>query len=356
MVERFVQEHDRLPEHGEERDIFERLYAARLDQIRKSPECLAVLGELDSLGLLEEVSERGVWDVNDDSSSDYGLLAKLGVRAEPQNEITELKHVKSRQEPDEIAKRKSCNDFENFQPLFESVQLDIDTGVRKTLKYQDNAEIKQGDLFIVEGQKAYVAETGDTFISNYGRKDCRLRVIFDNGTESDLLLRSLQKALNRDETSRRITDPDLGPLFSNVEAEEDTQSGYIYVLRSLSDHPFISENRSIIHKIGVTSGTVEKRISNAKRDPTFLLSNVEIVATYKLLNMSPAKLEKLLHRFFSSARLDLQIQDRFLHEVEPQEWFLVPFQIIDEAIQKLLDGSLTEYGYLPEESRIVKQV
>ena len=133
---------------------------------------------------------------------------------------------------EEIAQRNTCQDFVEFQPIFEKVQYELDVGKRQTLKYKDNAEIRKGDLFILEGQKVIVAEMGDQFINNYDRLDRRLRVVYANGTESDLLLRSLQRALNKDKASRRITEPGFGPLFSDNEEEGDLSTGYIYVLRA----------------------------------------------------------------------------------------------------------------------------
>ena len=218
---------------------------------------------------------------------------------------------------------------------------------------QDNGEVRKGDFFIVEGQKAYIADWGEPFISSYNKPDRRLRVIYDNGTESDLLLRSMQRALNRDAASRRVTDPTLGPLFSNQEEDDDQAVGGVYVLRSKSDNPFITENRKVIHKIGITKGSVKQRVANAAKDPTYLLADVEIVETYKISNLDLNRLEKLLHRFFDPARLDLQLKDRFGFDVEPREWFLVPLPIIEEAIRKLIDGTLPKYRYEPKEGRIV---
>lgn len=221
------------------------------------------------------------------------------------------------------------------------------SGERQTLKYQDNAQINQGDIFIINGQKALVVEMGEHFISDSGLPNCRLRVVYDNGTESDYLLRSLQRALNKDKTSRRITTPDLGslPLFSDTEASEDFSTGYIYVLRSKSEHPFIAENRSVIHKIGVTVGDVKSRIANAKKDPTYLLADVEIVATFKLANINRKGLEALLQKFFGSARLDLELQDRFGATVKPREWFLVPLEVIEEVIEKIKEGTIDQFRY-----------
>ena len=311
---------------------------------------------MDSHGLLGPADEVEASRVKEDIS-DTELLASLGVDVAPSSDITNLTHVRSREEinaAEEIAQRNPCRDFSEFKPLFEKAQSELESGERHTVKYQDNAEIRKGDLFILNGQKVYVANLGDSFINDYGRPDRRLRVIYDNGTESDLLLRSLQRALNKDEASRRITQPGFGPLFSDEEEEDDLPTGYIYVLRSKSEHPFVAQNRSVIHKIGVTGGNVKSRVTNAKKDPTYLLADVEIVATYKLSNVKRTRLEALLHKFFGTARLDLELKDRFGAGVEPREWFLVPFQVIEEAVERLKDGSIAEYRYDRETARIVR--
>ena len=144
------------------------------------------------------------------------------------------------------------------------------------------------------------------------------------GPESDLLLRSLQRALYKDDTGRRLTETDAGPLFSDEMHGDDQESGTIYVLRSQSNEPFVAEHRELIHKIGVTGGKVESRIANAKQDPTYLLAKVEVVATWKLSGINRSKLERLLHRIFAPAKLELVIKDRFGNPVKPREWFLVP--------------------------------
>ena len=356
-VERFVEEHGGMPEHGEDRDIFERLYAVRLDRLKKDSECRDVLKDIDVKRLLDVQDDMRATVVNEDEATDEELLEALGVSSGAADDITQLKHVRSSQEKmaaEDIAQRTPCHNFGIFKPLFEQVQQDLESGFRKTLKYQNNGEINKGDFFIVEGQKAYIADWGEQFISSYNKPDRRLRVIYDNGTENDLLLRSMQRALNRDELSRRVTDPTLGPLFSDQEEDDDQTVGYVYVLRSKSENSFVAENRQVIHKIGMTKGSVQQRVANASKDPTYLLAEVEIVETYKVSNLNLTKLEKLLHKFFDPARLDLQLKDRFGFDVEPREWFLVPLPIIEEAIQKLIDGTLPEYRYEPQEGRIVK--
>ena len=356
-IERFVEEHGRTPQHGEDRDIFERLYAVRLDRIRESAECREVLKDLDPRGLLGTAVDAGA-KAAEDESSDEELLASLGIKPAQQNELTNLVHVRARDEinaAEEVARRRPCKDFHLFKPIFEKVQRELEKGERQTSKFKEPTEIKKGDLFIIEGQKVLVAEFGDTFVSDYDRVNSRLRVIYDNGTESDLLLRSLQRGLYRDEASRRISPPGTGPLFSDFTEEDDLPSGSIYVLRSKSDHPFVAQNRSIMHKIGVTGGDVKARVANAKKDPTYLLAEVEVVATYKLANISRKKLEGLLHKFFGSARLDMELKDRFGSQVEPKEWFLVPLPVIDDVIEQIKKGTIAEFKYDPETARLVSR-
>lgn len=359
-IQKFVEEHGRLPEHGEDKDIFERLYAVRHEQIRKQEECRKLLKDMDYQNLLDG-DYKPATDIPDDID-DEELLAQLGVDENEENSITKLKHVKPRAEKkaaEEIANRTRCEDFDNFKPLFEAIKKDIDTGFRKTIRFRKDAgftktSLKEAQFIIVGGQIAYIAEIGETFKAPNGEEDARLRVIYTNGTESNILLRSLIRAMYKDETSRFITDSDSGPLFSGENGEDDQESGVIYVLRSLSDHPTIKENREIVHKIGVTGGAVEKRLTDAKNDPTFLMADVEIVATYKLANINRTKLENIIHRFFSAAKLDIEIMDRFGKPVKAREWFLVPVFIIDEMVEKIKDGTVSHYYYDPASAELKK--
>jgi len=354
-IERFVTTHGRLPQHGEHRDIFERLYAVRLDRLRESEECHAILRPLDSRGLF---AARGAANLTTEAElSDEELLASLGLKATAENDVTRLVHVRSRAEikaAEEIAQRTACEDFDTFKPIFDDVQRQLATGERQTVKYQDNAAVEQGHMFILDGQMLIVAEMGELFIGDHGRPDRRLRVVYDNATESDLLLRSLQRALNKDKASRRITEPDFGPLFSDITAADDSPTGFIYVLRSKSEHPFIAENRAVIHKIGVTGGEVKSRVGHARHDPTYLLADVEIVATFKLANINRTKLEALIQQFFGNAQLDLELQDRFGAPVRPREWFLVPLDVIEEVIEKIKAGTINQFRYEPKTASLTR--
>jgi hypothetical protein len=353
----FVKEHGRAPQHGEERDIFERLYAVRLDRLREQAEFHALLEPHDAFGLLSGKTE----DKPLEPQSDDELLAELGVDIAAPDSLTVLKHVKPRAEiqpAEEIAAREPCKDFEAFKPLFDQVQKEIETGVRKTRPFeanQEGAEIKPGEFFILGGQKTYVAEVGEEFLTEQGRKNARMRVIFDNGTEIRGLLRSFQRALYKDEAARWITTPSAGPLFDQSDAAEGDETGTIYVLRSKSNDPQIALHREILHKIGVTGGDVKQRIANAATDATYLLADVEIVATYTLRNINRTKLENLLHRFFSAARLDMEIRDRFGNPVKPREWFLVPLPVIDEVVKRIKDETIVDFAYDPASASLTRR-
>ena len=355
---RFHQTHGRAPRHGEDGDIFERLYAVRLDQIRKLPEAKALLAQLDTSGLLAEAAES-VADV--DALDEDALLAELGVTGHPvdEDDITVLRHVRSHVEKkaaEEIADRKPCKDFGHFRPLFEEAESGLKAGTWMTKPFGKDAGIDLGDFFVLGGQMAYVAEMRESGTTKDGRDNPRLRVIFSNQTESDLLLRSLSRSLYPDGNTpvgSRLVRIDVGPLFGNAAEPDDIESGSIYVLRSLSNHPFVAEHRDLIHKIGVTGGEVETRIANAGKDATYLLAGVNVVATYKLHNVNRTKLENIFHRLFSAAQLDLTIEDRFGNPVKPREWFLVPLHVIDEAVKRIRDGSITGVTYDPQTARLV---
>ncbi|MHC5231262.1 GIY-YIG nuclease family protein [Brucella sp. LJL56] len=359
-IQRFTDEHGRAPQHGEDRDIFERLYAVRLDRLRTLEGCRSLLAPLDRQGLLS-TAEDDATATPEEMDAD-ALMAELAGAAGA-SQITELRHVRSTAEKraaEEIANREPCSDFYRFKPLFEQVRIDLDTGVRTTRQFVKDAgflkaDITEGQFFILGGQIAYVAEVGEIFRAPNGQNDARLRVVYSNGTQSNLLLRSLQRALYKDEAGRRVTEPSAGPLFAGESDDEDIASGTIYVLRSKADHPLVAANRDVLHKIGVTGGDVARRIANAKLDPTFLMADVEIAATYTLYNINRARLENLIHRIFDSARLDIEIKDRFGNPVVPREWFLVPRFIVDDAVERIKDGTITDYIYDPAAARLVRQ-
>lgn len=357
-IQRFTDEHGRAPLHGEDRDIFERLYAVRLDRLRALADCRSLLAPLDRQGLLTG-AEDAVPAPAEELDTD-ALMAELAGAAGDAG-ITDLRHVRSAAEKraaEEIANREKCEDYEEFKPIIENAKAELKQGIRST-RVIDNSEnsltaIRPGAFFIVGGQFAYVASESEAFTTEYQRTDRRVRVIYDNATEATVLARSFQKSLYRDTTARRVSDPSAGPLFAGENDEGDLASGTIYVLRSKSDHPLVAANRDVLHKIGVTGGDVARRVANAKLDPTFLMADVEIVATYTLYNINRVKLENLIHRIFAPAQLDIEIKDRFGNPVVPREWFLVPRFVVDDAVERIKDGTITGYTYDPSAARLVQ--
>ncbi len=227
-IQQFVAQHGRAPQHGEDRDIFERLYAVRLDRLRDLDECRRLIEPLDHQGLLAR-DPAGPGSVPEDLNDDE-LLAQLGVETAGPADITNLRHVRSATEKraaEEIANRQTCEDFDRFRPLFAEVQDDISNGGRQTKRFERKSEITPGRFYILDGQKAYVAAMEEPFTNEQGKSDARLRVIFDNGTESNLLMRSFQRALQQDVAGRRIVEPSAGPLFADQTQDGDEASGVV---------------------------------------------------------------------------------------------------------------------------------
>lgn len=262
-----------------------------------------------------------------------------------------------RQNPDHRAEFVACPDFAQFEQLFEAMQSALDAGERVATLIESRAIIEplEGDFFIRGGLLAYIAEKTE-MSARGGSRDHRLRVIFSNGTESDPLMSSFRKSLNDDSTARVVQRSGLGPLDPEWDADRLALSGTIYVARSLSTDPAIAAERSILHKIGVTSQDVRRRVADARNDPTFLLAPVEVVATFELQNLARAKVENLLHRFFASARpAELSIVDRFGKKVRPQEWFYVLPEHVSQAATLLRSGELHLFRYDADQQKIVRR-
>jgi hypothetical protein len=353
-IQRFVEKHNRLPLPHEGGDIFERIYATRLKTIRHQEDCINLLSEYDHQGLLNDTFVQE--ETAEESLSDDELLEALGVSDLNEGDMTDLRYVKSRLEvraAEDIAQRKPCDDFEKFKSVFDVARKELNNGVRNTKLFRDDALISEGDLFILYGQMAYVAEKGEEFVHGKDKKDARLRVVYDNGTESNLLMRSLQRALNKDELGRRIEEQMPLPLFADKSEEGDFSSGRIYILKSKAENPEIKKYREVLHKIGGTGSDIKRRIANAPNDPTFLMAEVEIVDSYELYNINLTRFEKIIHKFFEPAKLDIQIIDRFGQPVIPKEWFLVPLFIIHEAVERIRNGTIEDYFYDVSKAQIM---
>lgn len=349
-LKNFVEQKDREP-NTEAINIHEAKLAARLKKLRSTPEALEALSPFDTGGLLGNSTES---NLDTELTLDDVFTSSLLV---DDDDIFNLKHVtvgtKTQTASADMATRKKCMDFDEFKPLFRRIQLDLDDGTLETSSIKGIAEIQKNQAFILSGLIAYVAEIGEKHERRKGHHNARMRVVYSNGMESNLLLRSFGAALYKDKSARAIVPKEAGPLFVNEESPL-YKSGIVYVLKSKSEDPSITKHRDYLHKIGVTTSDVKKRVANASKDATYLLANVEVVAEFTLYNMNLQATEKLLHTFFSEAQADIQIPDRFGNIVKPKEWFFLPLDVIKEVIQILQNDDITQYQYDSKGVRLIK--
>lgn len=340
----FVRKEGREPEI--KKGIRERSLAKRLAEFRTNPEKTAAVRDLDVLKLLPHVEEE-TW-----SNTDEELLSQLAS-----NDIFDTSILPQRKtQPDYVANRKPCKEFEKFRPLFEQCHSDLEYNYRHIIRITGShaqQSINVGSFALIYGLLAYVAESNEEFLQG-DRKNRRLRVIFENGKECDMLYRSLLSALYRD--GFLISEYDEKELV--LYAEEDEQKieprGFIYILRSASTKPDIAAIPNLF-KIGVATTSVEERIKNAKNETTYLMDDVKIVQTFACYDINVRKLESLIHRFFAICQVDLDVTDKDGFICHPHEWYSVPISVIQQAISMIVDGSIVNYRYDKESERICEK-
>jgi hypothetical protein len=356
-INAFTRKHNREP--TESRDISERKLYSRLKGLRESPEKAAALTEFDTFNLLGDViiSEpkeiNTIDDVLDDDA--LGLLGSDVSDESDPNDIFTLKNVpKPIDKPDHIAKRKSCKEFDRFEQLFKQNHADLASKKKVMIPFTSERQIIPDRFFILQGMMVYVANVGEKEKKNFGNVNARLYCVFENGTESNMLLRSLAAAFWKDETSRYIVEANQKELFGESEQvkPDDEATGYIYVLRSLSEDPQIKEIEDL-YKIGFSSQPIKQRIQNSEQDSTFLMAGVMPVTVFQTYNLNPQKLELLLHTFFVESCLNLDVFDSEGKRHTPREWFIVPLRVIEAAVQLLISGEIVNYRYDSQQQEIV---
>lgn len=344
----FRERYGRAPDAGS-RSPEEMRLGVRLDAFRKVPEKANGLIDLDQYGMLSgHGSDRGFIP----ASLDDLIAAGDDLLVTPDDHIFEFRATPAptpKAEADMIAERVPCIEFEKFAPVFDEFIADIASGVRTTVPTSSTYQIAAGDMFILDGQLAYIAEVG-AWMTRGDQKDARLRIIYDNGVESAHLLRSFGKALYRADNSRRVVSPESGPLF---EGADTPVTGCIYVARTLSDDPALASLRDHMLKVGSTTGPAAERVAGAVNDPTFLLARAQIVAEYQTRGVHPNKIEGLIHRFFARACINVQIPDRFGRKVDPREWFFVSPEAVDQAMRLIATRKLHLYAYDVGEDRLI---
>ena len=236
--------------------------------------------------------------------------------------------------------------------MFKSVQADLSSGKRKLVDFKQG-NIREGAYYIHRGILFLLEKIDISKTEHYRedgtrvRTDGRTRCIFENGTESNMLMRSVEKILYANgkvvtENADSVTE-EFYERFTDI-TDEDKEAGYIYVLSSKSTDPKITDIKNLF-KIGYSTTPVESRIKNAEKEPTYLMAPVHIEAVYKTYNMNTQKFEQLLHNFFAVSCLNIDIWDEKLNRKMPQEWFVVPLNIIDQAINMIITGDIVNYRF-----------
>jgi hypothetical protein len=358
-INAFIREHGHEPKAG--RDINERRLSSRLQGLRNNPTTAEPLAEYDVFGLLgesvkaEPVQLETVADVLEHDT--LGLLGDGAVGEADPSDIFKLTHVsKPADKPDYVAKRKKCEEFDRFEPLFRAVHAGLKTKEKVTREFTSERQIRPGEIFILDGMLVLVANVGKWEKKNFGNVNARLYCVFENGTESNLYLRSLAAALWKDEYSRQVIDARQEELFKEDEpiGQEDDATGYIYVLRSLSEAPEIRAIENL-YKIGFSRKPIIGRIQNAALEPTYLMADVVPVIDWQTYNLNPQKLEQLLHTFFAQACIELDVFDGEGKRYTPREWFAVPRHIIETAVELLINGEIVNYRYDHARQEIVEK-
>lgn len=341
-INNFFRENNAEPVSG--KDIYQHKLASRLKHIRDNVEQKFALVTYDEFGLLTEKNKLPEIDNLKDlfEDDDLGLLDTNDTG------IFSIKNVpvvieKDRADADFVATRKKCEDFTPFEGMFINCQNDLRSGKRKLGKFIES-DMREGDFYVLNGILIYLDRIDEPYRGNSQKINRRTRTIYENGTESNALLRSLGKLISED-----------GYAVSRLDIESDDQEmGYIYILKSLSTDPQILSVKDL-YKIGFSTTSVEKRIENAKEDPTYLMAQVEIVSTFKCFNMNPQKLERLLHRFFSNSCLNIDITDKNQNRYTPKEWFIAPIDVIERAIHLMISGDIVNYRFDKDIMAIVQK-
>ncbi|OHE08649.1 MAG: hypothetical protein A3J96_05040 [Sulfurimonas sp. RIFOXYC2_FULL_36_7] len=319
-------------------NMSERTLHSRLEGIKKNPEKIEYLKPYDRYNLLKKIEINSIDDIlNDDV---FGLLG-----GDAQDDIFTLKNVPKQKEitmPDYVASRKPCKEFAKYEQLFKDVQSDLRLGKRTLCKFQNEQEIHEREFYILKGVMVYVASKGRLGRIK-GKLNTRLKCIYENGTESNVLMRSLSRELYRDGKRVSLHDDRVLDKLSQI-TEEDTKSGYIYILESLSKEDKITTIKNL-YKIGYSTTDVKERIKNAINEPTYLMAAVRIVAVYETYNMNTQKFEQLIHRFFGKVCLNVDIFGSNAKRYTPREWFIAPLEIVEQAIELIITGEIINYRY-----------
>jgi hypothetical protein len=285
-------------------------------------------------------------------------LLKMSKEEESLFDIPQdMRRVIAKKKADYVAQHKLCENFEDYKPLFAKVHQELKEGRRSLVKITKTATLTAGRFYFVSGQMLLLEQIGEMKKSSNSLPDARTRCIYENGTESDILLQTLRKNVVGDGYAISELQEEMDAQFFNNSdiTTEDKVTGYIYVLSSLSDNPEVKKEKNL-YKIGFTTNNVEQRVANAENEPTYLMAPVKIVATYKVVNMNSQMFEDLVHQLLMPVQFQVTVFDEQGKEHQPQEWFVVPLPVVDVIIKKIMDGTIVGYTYNPQQECLEKRV
>lgn len=339
---------ERLPS-SQTREIAERKLGARLDGFLANEAKAQAVKHLDEFGLLEAPQAPASLDELLESEDLDELLGdEAGIL-----DVSGLPVIKRPESAESIAQRVKAKEFDVFEPLFKAKHAELADGTFTMRAFTGMDLIREGTFFVLNGVMCFVAEIGeevDLVIGGKPKRKQRLRLVFENGTESAMYDKSLQTRMY--ESQGQV----LARAGYDVDdiLDTDIESGHIYVLQSLSTDPVIA-NLENLHKIGFSTTSVERRLQGASTSPTYLMAPVKIVADYRVYNVKASALENLLHRVFAEVRLDLTQVDRKGRDYDPSEWFVVPRDVINRAVAMIMSGEIADYVYDPATRDLVRR-
>lgn len=361
-INTFIDSTGKEPEQGG--GITEMRLQLRLQGFRASDRKKIALKPYDKHNLLfKKETPKSVKDIFNDDELD---ILNPDIEAESIFEFNHTPRKVEREESDFVAQRKPLTDqeYEPYKRLFKKVHKEIKSGKRILREFRNtDKNLKEKHFYILDGILCYLEFANIELVEekNMGgkrlRKDGRTRTVFDNGTYSNMLYRSLGKLLTIN--GRVVSETDEAAekeLIANTTTiePEDIESGWIYILRSKSRNPKIASIENL-HKIGFSTVDVKRRIINAANEPTYLNADVEIVATFKCLNLNTQKFENLIHRFFKDVQLQIDILGDGNERVSPREWFVVPYPIIERVIGLFISGEIVNHYYDRKDQAIIEK-
>ena len=344
-VNQFYVQNNREPQQVN--DINERVLYSRLQGIRNNSEKMESLKKYDVNNLLDVTESKELESIDDIFSSDpFGILGASDEGLFDFKNVPNKEEMEQRMATDFVARRKPCKDFDKYEPLFKQVQGELKSGTRILVKFNEQ-NMQEKTFYVQNGMLVYLEKIFDISKDKNSKLDGRIYCVFENGTESNMLYRSLGKALYENGSAvTHSSDTDEMELIKNAQTitDEDKSTGFVYVLSSLSNDPKIKEIQHL-YKIGYSTIPVYERIKNAEKEPTYLMAPVKVESEYETYNMNTQKFEQLLHNFFGSACLNVDVFDSKGKRHIPQEWFIAPIHIIDRVVDLILQGEIVNYIY-----------